>query len=377
MTANTLMQFALLCRIFVWNCAFIYADHPVLIDNSGKTSSRTSTHCGLFALKAAATVLDLKLPAEQLFGNRSYLSSPIGSTGADLQLACHDFGIGVSRVIGLTSADLVTLETPALINLGYGSSSNRVGHWVAILGSEGNSLRVYDNLSGMRLKCRTEVDLFWDGSGLLIAKNDVAAKDLYYQLQVRSIARKAIWLGSILGVFLTSLMVAKRNFFTTKRFGELSQFVFAMICTFAAVFFGSLYSWPTIALSSYLVTRGCFEMRSEGDTSSELEANGTYIRDLGALSEPVILDVRTAADFRRGAMPKAINVPIDGTVNQWIALSENLRSARSVVIYCQSANCPWAVACQSRLACMKIPSFVYAGGYERYAAENESSLESK
>jgi rhodanese-related sulfurtransferase len=56
----------------------------------------------------------------------------------------------------------------------------------------------------------------------------------------------------------------------------------------------------------------------------------------------VVVDARLAADYARGHIPGAINLPLSGL--GWVARAEaidRLPADRPVVVHCQSDQCQW------------------------------------
>lgn len=349
------------------------AEQRVVIDSTGRSKDSSSINCGLFAVKAAAAVLDTNIPVEGLFGDARYLSSPEGSTGDDLLVACKDFGLAATSVSGLTSAELRVANCPILINLPVRGSKRHGGHWMAVLGQEDGLLRVYDNLSGLQLKLPAEIDLFWDGSGIAVNVDDETVAASASALVWSSLVRRASWAAApVLLVFLINWALGRViPGFMAKRVGMRPKLVAGVA---VASLVGLIYAaYPMGSLASYLATRGCIDdLFASGDLKKTAiaEQPARVVRELGELEHPLVVDVRRAEDYRLGAIPGAISVPINATTDQWVALADELHSGRPVVLYCQSAACSWASICQARLDCMGVPAFVYAGGYARYQSEH-------
>jgi len=73
----------------------------------------------------------------------------------------------------------------------------------------------------------------------------------------------------------------------------------------------------------FVVLLGLYKLFSSSRTDSTL--------DRVLLSNPIILDVRSATEFEQGHMDEAINIPIDSI--EFVAMSR-FDSARSIIIYC-------------------------------------------
>ncbi|MBS1263398.1 MAG: Thiosulfate sulfurtransferase GlpE [Methanonatronarchaeales archaeon] len=83
--------------------------------------------------------------------------------------------------------------------------------------------------------------------------------------------------------------------------------------------------------------------------------------------DPVVLDVRTRAEYRRGHVPGAINVPVESP-NELKERWSEVPEGRPVVVYCRSGR---RSAVASELLTEKGYGQVYniLGGIDRWAAE--------
>lgn len=347
-------------------------DRPaVVFDRSSNQDHASTTRCGLYALKAASSALGVDLSTEKLFGDNRFISTPEGSTGGDLISACRQFDLGAAPVTGLTSQDLFASDTPLLLNLSWRGGIESGGHWVAMIGTDGKQVQLYDNVLGRRLKDPGELDLLWDGSAIAIGRGEKDASNAAFRLNLISMLRRAIWL--IAAVLLMLSMTWFLNGLG-RRLGHRADvestrrpFVLALLVLIGVAWF----SLPSYSIADALHVRSCVGIASVEDERHGREDDPVqFIRDVRQLKNALLVDVRLARDFDRGSIPDATSLPINASPEQWLDFARRLENAEQVVFFCQSAACPWAATCASRMRCLEREAFVYAGGYRRYVEES-------
>jgi rhodanese-related sulfurtransferase len=78
---------------------------------------------------------------------------------------------------------------------------------------------------------------------------------------------------------------------------------------------------------------GYLNVKNGGGISSMMASQNTKSAAQSPSSEPIIVDVRTPGEFRGGAYPGAINIPVD---DLQMRVNEFGSKSREITLYCAS-----------------------------------------
>lgn len=70
-----------------------------------------------------------------------------------------------------------------------------------------------------------------------------------------------------------------------------------------------------------------------------------------------------------GHLPNAISLPVSAGFVDWRRFASSVPDNTVVVVYCQSAHCPWAETAQHRFRLFGVQSKILVGGFERFVTE--------
>ncbi len=96
-------------------------------------------------------------------------------------------------------------------------------------------------------------------------------------------------------------------------------------------------NWTLILVIAALVIAGLVVVSCSGNTNSavDLIKPQEYMSQFVETDTPhLLIDVRTPAEFQSGAIPGAINIPVD-TITQHL---DQIPQDQPVVLYCRSGN---------------------------------------
>src|SRR5438309_11915357 len=78
----------------------------------------------------------------------------------------------------------------------------------------------------------------------------------------------------------------------------------------------------------------------------------------------IVLDARLHADYARGCLPNAINVPVNASTDLRHSVLERISQDATVLVYCQSDSCEWSDLLASYISLRRNSHiYVYRGGY--------------
>lgn len=82
------------------------------------------------------------------------------------------------------------------------------------------------------------------------------------------------------------------------------------------------------------LTLELLEIESKSVHAEEKEESSNGKKQAVATDGPIIVDVRTPEEFRAGAVPEAINIPLDELTTRYVELGDNYN--RDITVYCAS-----------------------------------------
>jgi len=114
------------------------------------------------------------------------------------------------------------------------------------------------------------------------------------------------------------------------------------------------------------------EKKSIGKKEKEVEVEAESVQSED-LTSPIIVDVRTPQEFRSGAVPNAVNIPLDELMQRYEELGNN--ADREIIVYCASgARSAYA---QRMLAQIGYSSVKNGGGVAQMMAQARSASQPK
>jgi rhodanese-related sulfurtransferase len=323
-------------------------DLPVMQNNLFSHGVNT-LDCGLHALYAASILVDNEIPFEFLFGDLSIKMSRQGISDSELIRIAEKHGLVAEKISGLSSADLSSTSCPLLLPLRMDRRSQNL-HWVTLCGVESDGFVFFDSIDAQLKLTGCEVDSLWDGQGILIGKSRKIVDDSQNLLWLSGFSRKVLFLSVVL-----TFVLATNNVRWTRRWKSI---VLVSSCMLMYFFFeASLYN------------RDYYNLMRLSNCWNEQSSPDRFVREVPTNPETLIVDCRQSADFGRGHIPGAVNLPINASAITWNRFV-TAHHEQDILVYCQSVHCGWAEQFQKRCNCLGIKASVLSGGYERFKAHN-------
>lgn len=321
----------------------------VVMQNDLFSHGVNTLDCGLHALYAASILVDNEIPFKSLFGDLSIKMSRQGISDSELIRLAEKHGLVAEKILGLSSADLSSTRCPLILPLRQDRGSQNL-HWVTLCEVASDGFIFFDSIDAHVKLTRCELDALWDGQGILIGNGREIVDSSRNLLWLNGFSRKVLFLSVVLGFVFASNNV--RLLRRSKSIVLVSGSILMYFC-----FETSLYNRDFYSL---LHLSNCWNEQSTPDR---------FVREVPANPETLIVDCRQPADFRRGHIPGAINLPINASAISWNRFI-TAHHERSVLVYCQSVHCGWAEQFQKRCDCLGIKTAVLSGGYERFQVQN-------
>ena len=311
--------------------------------------------CGIYSLLACLASLGIECDIQELW-RAEFVGSTRGSSAAELVRAAEHCGAHVMVMKNLTHRDLARATTPMLLHMRANWSNAEYNHWVAFLGFEGDRVRVLDPPHPMHTLSQAELLAGWDGLAVALSRQKHDAT--LVKAARRDWALAVVAAGAILLFVRPSLVRFGANRLlasTDAPWRRLAMQVAGML--FAAGALAGL--WHSVSPVGFFWNRfAVAEVTQRYYSVTVREVSREEVERVAGDLRTVIFDARLPKDFQRGAIPGAINFPVNATLPQRRELLRQVHPDSRIIIYCQSAGCPWSD---------KVAQFLKFNGYKNVA----------
>jgi len=310
-------------------------------------------YCGVYCLYAVIRLEGNSIDISDLV-KPEYIDSPEGSSIKGLMKAAEDHGMHALAVTYLTPNTLRELSYPIILSVKRDIESARYDHYELFLGDEGGKAKLYDPPDPARLVDYQELAPRWGGTGVVVSARPISLKRTLIPARVRFLsgagaAVLALWWWERRRRTISADRVTRR-----KAVGlSVAQWAgISAVAVAASVLFHTIDDIGFIA-------------RPETVGSMQLAHLGSFLPKLKAAhvhrafeSGDVIIDARWEDDYNAGHIGDAVNIQPDATPEQCREAMAGVSEDARVVIYCRSAQCPYAVIVAKKL---------YSEGYTNIA----------
>ena len=328
-------------------------------------------YCGVYSLYACLNVFGIQSPMEELL-TAEYVGSHRGSTSNELIAAAEKYGIHGKSYGNMTWRQLFDTKEPMILHFRGGNHTD-FNHWVAFLGAEGKHVRIIDTPHEMAYLSIAELLAHWDGTAIVLSKNEIR-DDIVWKSWLDYLPIALCLLGGVF-VFRTFAhsgkiepSVAPTRFLALKKLFIQTISIVGVI-GFMAVLLHSLsdtgFLKNPVAIAE--VTRRYYAVDVPEISVSEM-------KQIVERSDVVIFDTRYRRDFNRGAIPHAVNLPIDSSLAERKDALRGVDKSTKIVLYCQSSGCGFADEIASFLKFNGYRNVsLFRGGYREWSAEKPKS----
>jgi len=290
---------------------------PLVVRDSGH---RADHYCGLYCVFQAGRLADRPVDLDRLVRS-DRLTGQFGSTAADLLACCDEFGIDCMYVPNTSYLDVCLLDRPAIVLIRSSPEFPTPNHWVLILTAGLGVAEVYEPSVGVLQLTAAELQSLWGGPAIVLVNR---ADDP--GVRFGWTAAKAVILVGMVCLTLLLLRV-----FARVRLSPLAGLLGTALVLAGAAHFLHPAGFPH---NPAVIADLCAAHRPRQPgwvTAEEL------------LSSPVmVIDAREPDQFEHARIPGAMNVPISGSYFRNRKVLAAVPRDAHVVLYCNSADCPWS-----------------------------------
>lgn len=330
-------------------------------------------YCGLYCLYTIMELAGQKTDFRQLVKSE-YLGSRKGSSLAELKKASLDSGLHAEPVTNIASQELKTSKYPIILHVKREDEDKRYNHYVLFLGDKDGKARIFNPPNPVEAISYYELAPQWDGTGLIVSPEPINLSQILALAQKRFV----FFAGAVIAAIVLVRAAEKYLFHkvgtvnTPIRLGlSIAQSAGLVgIALFVSVVYHFINDVGFLAHA--------------GATESVVKASaGSFIPKVSATEvaknrdSAVIIDARQTADYDMGHIEGAINIPTTLCAAGRSAKLGNAPKDGRVIIYCQSAGCPYAGIVAANLTEDGFSNTaIYKGGWvdwqKNFGAKNET-----
>ena len=361
---RTLRNLKIAALFVVLLCFFCFADEKPLPDL--KDIVVAGPYCGVYSLYACLDVFSKQPPMEELL-TTEYVGSFRGSTAKELIAAAEKFGIHGKCYGNMSWRQLFDAQEPMILHF-RGSNDTSFNHWVAFLGAEGKHLRIVDIPHEMAYLSIAELLAHWDGTAIVLSKNPIR-KDIVWRAWLDYLPIVLCLLG---GVYILR-MVASAEPSTAPTRRLMVKRLFVQTIALVGITVSTAILFHTTTETGFLKNPvAVAEVTRRYYTVDVPEISVSEMKQFVERNDILIVDTRYRRDFSRGAIPGAVNLPIDSDLSDRKNVLQGVGKLEKIVLYCQSARCGFS---DEIAAFLKFNDYrnvsIFRGGYREWSADNQ------
>ncbi|MFC1677269.1 rhodanese-like domain-containing protein [Planctomycetota bacterium] len=358
--------FIVLLLIFFFASISMAQSQNAALSDTANLKKKSGHYCGVYCLyillKTAGNQINLK---ELLKGE--YVGSTKGSYITELKKAVEDYGMYGEIVSNLTSEQLRRYPYPIILHVKAMPDSKVYDHYELFLGTKDGKAQLCDPPEPVGLVSFRELAPRWNGTGLIVSATPISLSDIFTQAYRRLAIYSLIAATIIFMVRYTRI----RWFSNTISRWQLSRLSVAQGTglAVAALLCGMIY---------HFANDEGFLAHPNATTSIQQAHIGNFIPKVNKKkvsnllnTNTVFIDARYARDFKAGHIEGAINVPVDANDSQRLEIMANIAKDSRIVIYCQSAGCPFAEKVTKKLMTDGFSNIsIFKGGWKQWKEKN-------
>jgi rhodanese-related sulfurtransferase len=301
-----------------------------------------------------------------------YIGHRKGSSMRELKKAAEDHGMYAQLVGKLTSRELRNSPYPMILHVKYTSDKKKYDHFKLFLRTESGKAVLFDPPEPIRAVPFHELAprWRWDGYAVIISDTAIDTGRIFATARKQFAVYVSIAIGIILMVHWSKrkwlqpgAMISKPRLLGLSAAQGVGFVIVALLC-------GGVYHFANdegflahanAAIPVQQAHAVSFIPKVSKKTVSKLLDTNT-----------VFIDARLARDFHTGHLGGAINIPVDSNDTQRHNAVANIAKDTRIVIYCQSAGCPYAGVVSKKLIADGFSNIsIFKGGWREWEAQND------
>jgi len=329
------------------------ADNTVPAENSpkaakpairlaGKSPSRRCTsgsYCGIYCLYAVMKLSNIDVDPNELL-KPEYIGSHKGSSLAELKKAAEDNRLYAAPVGKLTTRWLCQSPYPVILHVKSTADRKEYDHYELFLETKDGQARLYGPPAPVRLVPFYKLAPRWDGTGLIVSDTPIDLGAVFAPARKRFIIYAVIAIAVILSIrWVRRHWLPSLNMMSRRRSFGLSIAQVAGLAT-AVLLWAITYHFAND--EGFLAHPDATAAIQQAHLDSFLpKLTERQVRKL-LNTDTVFIDARIPTDFEAGHLKGAINVPANTCQDEHQKAMADVAKDARIVIYCQSAGCPFA-----------------------------------
>lgn len=294
-------------------------------------------YCGVNCVYALSVLY--QRPGDYAALLNAHLTSQEGSTMQELVAALGDVSLRGLPLERMSTLDLRFLGHPAILHVKKDAAKKKYDHYEIFLGVEDGEALLFDPPKRPRRESLGAVAARWSGRAIVVSRAPVSSlraclpSRLAFVFAVAAIVGGMVLLRRLPLDERLAAIQAGRGGLLRRHAIEAGVILCASLC--AAWILSSVPGGP-------LGDGGA--IASIRDDKFE-----TFVPkiDAGEMAEAsarksLIVDARLPADYKRGHVPGAINIPVDSSPDAIRGALDGRQKNEAILLYCQSAQCPYA-----------------------------------
>jgi rhodanese-related sulfurtransferase len=312
----------------------------------GAQSSQYSPYCGVYSLYAAMKLEGKSVEMESLL-QPQYVGSFEGSSLAELRDAAIAHGMYAEPMQNLTLSALRELKTPAILHVKASLEAPPPDHWILFVNAGEGDAHIIDGSRGAERIPVAKLAARWNGTALLVSAQPIEMS----HFRRSAILELLAWSVGVLALMFCISLV--RRYWPSRPTSVQGRAARSVAQCVLLLLGSSAAAWGHHALTSsgYLARPDLVAEVREAHWAAFLpRVTTSQVRTLLERGDAVLVDARLPADFERGHIQGAINVPVTLSLSQIREHMVAIPRERYLVLYCQSETCTFAKTVASRLA---------------------------
>lgn len=339
-------------------------------EGSIERAARWQPYCGIYCVYAALRMFGRPVRFECLL-RPAYLESAKGSSMKNLRRAIQDVGLHAKALGGMTTQTLQHCPHMTILHVRSSLTSREYTHFVLCYGVEEKGVKVLDPPYSTRFIHFQELAALWDGKAIVISEAPVSSQLLFTPERIGWVISVVVILCIVLairiGIGRCHILKGRPSpWVSSVGFSFFQALILCVLVLFGAPLFHLLQDQGLLANGA--VVRAIQESHA-GDFIPKID--GRVMHRLLTTNAAIFVDARYSRDFDTGHLEGAISVPVNATDEERGKILANVAISTKIVVYCQSAGCPFAKKVAVKL---KDDGFsdvaIYRGGWVDWVAKN-------
>jgi rhodanese-related sulfurtransferase len=303
-------------------------------DHHGEGPNLRGPYCGIYALHAAGRSFSVEQPIASLL-QPAFVSSHHGSTANDLVEAAASLGLHARAFGGLTRIDLLAAGVPMILHVRSTYDAPEYDHWTLVLRADLGGADVLSDVGTIERVPLADLVTRWSGTAVAVDATPVS-----------SWFRVPFWLGMIGVAAATGAVAFVGRSYVPEVGGGRAVLVGSGIILGGGVLASLVHAAVDPAsLPRHDEARAGVVARNVGRFLPRVSTD--ELQRAVVAGRSLVIDARSPADYARGHVPTAVNVPTfasDATIEAALSID-----SRQVILYCQSRTCDFAERVARRL----------------------------